>query len=180
MGTREPGELPPVTVSCTASECGHQFLSRAERHAVVRCPRCKRPVRVKRPRPPGWRRKPAARAPRAAPAPERVCQESAPKAATVTGPAVAVLPRASSAAGTTEDQADDDGWAYIIDGAGKPVLADLTPDGHMIPVQLVDQRFRAIAPGFCSVYGCTNPARHLARGWPVCPQCRRDLAESPG
>jgi DNA-directed RNA polymerase subunit RPC12/RpoP len=39
--------LPPIAVDCT--RCAHQFLSRAQRHAVVRCPRCKHPVRVKRP-----------------------------------------------------------------------------------------------------------------------------------
>lgn len=59
---------------------------------------------------------------------------------------------------------------------GNYVLADLMPDGQLVPVTLIDGRFRSIAPGFCSVYGCTNPARHIAAGWPVCPQCRRDLA----
>ena len=45
--TETPGLLPPTAVDCT--RCAHQFLSRAQRHVVIRCPRCGHPVRVKRP-----------------------------------------------------------------------------------------------------------------------------------
>jgi DNA-directed RNA polymerase subunit RPC12/RpoP len=174
IGKHRRGELPPVTVSCTANECGHQFLSRAARHAVVRCPRCGRGIRVKRPRPPGWQRKPAASAPRARPAPEPVCEKTG-----TLGKPSGLTPRpAPPSPEPNEDQGDDDGLAYMLNEDGRYVLADLTPDGRLVPVQLVDQQFRTIAPGFCSVYGCISPARHVVNGWPVCAQCRRDLAEA--
>jgi hypothetical protein len=173
MGTQHRGELPPVTVSCTADECGHQFLSRAARHMVVRCPRCARPIRVKRPRPPGWQRKPAASAPHVRPAPEPVCKKTGPP-----GKPTGLTPRPTAPSPEpSEEQGDDDGLAYMLNEDGRYVLADLTPDSRLIPVQLVDQRFRTIAPGFCSVYGCTSPARHIVKGWPVCEQCRWDLTE---
>ena len=46
MTAQAAPQLPPVTVDCTA--CGSQFLSRARRHARVRCPHCGHSVRVKR------------------------------------------------------------------------------------------------------------------------------------
>jgi hypothetical protein len=171
--TRDAAGLPPVTLSCTDEACGHQFLTRAARHTVLRCPQCRRAVRVKRPRPLGWRRKPVARHP-AVSAYESgaVCQESTPATSPPPGPVPAIPPP-----GDCDDgQDDDDGFAYMLDDAGTYVLADLTPDGRLVPVRLAEQRFRLIASGYCSVYGCTNGARHLVRGWPVCPDCRWDLA----
>jgi hypothetical protein len=76
--------------------------------------------------------------------------------------------------------AADDGRAYIRDDAGRYVLADLAADGRMIPVHLVDERFRVLTPGLCSVYGCHDPARRMVRGWPVCVTCDRELRDTPG
>jgi hypothetical protein len=73
----------------------------------------------------------------------------------------------------------DDGWAYMPDNAGRFVLADLGPDGRMVPINLIDQRFRALAAGLCSVYGCLNPAQRMLRGWPVCTTCHRELSDTP-
>lgn len=184
QGAAAGEELPPVAVSCTGGGCGHQFLSRAERFTVVRCPRCKHPVRVKRPRPPGWQRKPRSSSPRPASPAKDVCRENPRTVITHAAPVLLPGP-VSAAAGRlshAEDGQDvaDDGWAYIPDDAGRLVLADLTPDGHMLPIHLVDRRFRALVPGLCSVYGCLNPVQRMIRGWPVCLTCHRELAEMPG
>lgn len=104
----------------------------------------------------------------------------------ITQPAPVMLPAAALVTaddlGNAEDGQDvaDDGWAYIPDDAGRLVLADLTPDGHMIPVHLIDQRFRLLVPGLCSAYGCLNPVQRMIRGWPVCLTCQRELADMPG
>jgi hypothetical protein len=71
---------------------------------------------------------------------------------------------------------EDDGFAYMPEPGGTLVLADLTPDGTLTPITLIGGRFRTLTPGYCSVYGCTSPARHMIDGWPVCQQCRQDLA----
>jgi hypothetical protein len=173
MGRRPAEELPPVAVSCTGQECGHQFLSRAARHAVVRCPRCKRNLRVKRPRPHGWKRKrPSSPAPGKRKPSESVRKETAGSPEPRKEPR---RPQLVAAAAASEDPDDDDGYAYMPDATGRLVLVDLTPEGVLVPVRLVDQRFRLIAPGCCSVYGCTDPARWPVDGWPVCPEHRREL-----
>ena len=69
MAAQPAPQLPLVTVTCTS--CEHQFLSRARRHSVVRCPRCKHGVRVKRPLPAAGSPPPAASTAPPAPAPAR-------------------------------------------------------------------------------------------------------------
>jgi hypothetical protein len=157
--------LPAVMVTCTNEACGHhQFTSSARSH--TRCPVCKRNLRVRRgPQLPSYTR--------AAESVEVVRRE--PTAA-FSPAALAGFPASPLVAPRADGDQDDDGYAYIPSPDGKQVLADLTPDGRMIPVQLVDKHFRVIAPGYCSVYGCTGPARWMHDGWPVCDDCRLRLA----
>jgi hypothetical protein len=161
--TKARGKLPPVPVTCTRPECGHQWTSPAKRHTSLACPACGRHVRVKRD-------------------PVPVSQATPRRA---DGPVCAVIPQAVPSAlsprtlvpalAPAGDQDDDEG-RYMPDATGRLVLADLTPDLRLIPVTLVDQRFRLAAPGQCSVYGCLGPARYDHDGWPVCPACRFDLS----
>jgi hypothetical protein len=90
--------------------------------------------------------------------------------------AAGVAPQTPLPLSEEEDDQADDGYAYMRGPDGSCVLADLMPDGRLVPVILVDQLFRSIAPGYCSVYGCSEPARYLTRGWPVCPGCRHRFA----
>jgi hypothetical protein len=155
--------LSPVAVMCTNQACGHhQFLSTARDH--TRCPVCKRNLRVKRgPRHVSY----------TGPAESAAHVRQEPVPALSSGKLREV--RAPRPIAPYEDD-DDDGYAYILGADGKPVLADLAPDGHLTPVTLVDLRFRLLAPGCCSVYGCQEPARRIHDGWPVCNDCRIWLA----
>jgi len=106
--TETSERLAPVAVDC--SWCRSQFLSRARHHTVVRCPRCKHAVRVKRPDRLGAR-------------PAR------PRAAVLPTVSVTVPDPPISA----DDEEDDDGETYVYDKSGRLVLAEWTADGRLVP-----------------------------------------------
>jgi hypothetical protein len=102
---------PPVVVICTSPECGHQWTSRAARHANVRCPGCGRTVRVKRPDP----GRAAAEAGTLPPVPSLEPPRASLPAAPVPGPPA---PEA------------DETWIY--DASDAHVLAEWTPAGQLV------------------------------------------------
>jgi hypothetical protein len=177
--TKPRGKLPPVEVICTSQACGYCWLSGAARHSVIRCPECGHSNRVKRDPPAGRPRHIArtqSRPRKARKAPNLYAGHAAP----VLSPMLIPAPRGAQTAAV-----DDDGWTwvYLTMADGRVVLADWTAHwdegGILVPVTLVDQRFRLLAAGYCTVYGCRGPARRTWDRWPVCDECRIWLGPEP-
>ena len=179
LASKPRGKLPPVTVTCTSLGCGHRWLSGAARHSVVRCPECGHGTRVKR--------VPAASRPGTAASHTRPVTQGAENAEPVCEQGAPVLSPAGSPPpiGALAVEVDDEGWTwnYLTTAEGNAALADWTDDGCgndiLVPVTLIDQRFRLLHAGACSVYGCREEARWMWDGWPVCTECRVWLGPEP-